>query len=191
MMKKIKYNRFIKPLLIFLLLLGSASFVSCKIDISSIDKEIAYLNEKEVSIFSYKDDYPLFKKINSYVIIGNVSNISLRRNVNIIIVNASTYYKDLNVDFVNSLYDLLYGNSEVCVIFLRASNYNFFNDTKFANEKNNYGTPKFAKIFHNLTFESQVLEVEFDVNNNDASLELDYPIIHYVHDLTKDFYALF
>ena len=99
---------------------------------------VDYLNQNNVSIYLFNEYVENDYGINNFSNLKSLDSIDLSNNYTCIIINVLKNHELLNKKIVESLYDLLLKDDKVMIIFYEGDNYNFFKNTRFANEKDYY-----------------------------------------------------
>ncbi|CCV63622.1 hypothetical protein BN85400450 [Alteracholeplasma palmae J233] len=146
---------------------------SCAKKIDS-DKEITFLNKNKAHIYAYKETEVVDTISSNFT---NIEDISLSYDFISIVIDCSKYYQNMTKDFIEDLYNLLNLNDHIMVLFVDAKNYNFFESTPFANEKNYYENVSYVHGFYNFSSVKGIVEINYGLTFDGEGSKFKYAII--------------
>lgn len=144
---------------ILLVLLFFFALCSCSKKESDL---IAYLNHNDVAMYLYNEAVEEDFGMDNFTRINTFNSEELTHSYSCIVINIESKRSLLTTEVVDSLYDLLLINNKVMIIFYEGENYNFFKNTRFANEKNYYDNV--AQICSYNNFNKEIKESFSDTN---------------------------
>lgn len=162
-----------KTTLIIFLITLCGFFSGCNTQEDVTDKRVNYLNSHKATISTFFSDDDNFYKINGYSVSYQDFDSISDYNYIVYVIDCSEHADKLSVNLLDLIYETLDSNDNVMVLFIGAENYDFFENTKFSNEKGYYGDNVYVKGFYNFSLHTQgIVEIDtyFEYENESNRL---------------------
>lgn len=141
---------FFKYLVVILTLFTISILVACNSNgKTELELNAEFLYKKNVRIFSYKS---VDTRLSQYGFDRSFNDIEQieKYDYTVILFDANKY-NTFDTDFLNEIYDLLFSNKKIIIIFANSSDLTFLEDSKFSFSDDNYIRPNKLNGYYNFS----------------------------------------
>lgn len=126
------------------------SAVGCKkTEQTEIDDRVDFITKHDTVIYSYQTSNASLKDYGFVDVFNDLSHINYE-SYTVLLFDASKY-RDLDIDFLNQVYDMLSLNSKIIIIFANSFDLSFLQNSKFSFSQDNYMLQTELNGFYNFS----------------------------------------
>ncbi|MCH3909021.1 MAG: hypothetical protein LKE31_01435 [Bacilli bacterium] len=118
----------------------AAILSSCSGGGSILDDAVFDINRDAISLYSYKDSYDDFSRVDAYFAFSESHDLPSVSSSGSIVVFDCSSFPEIPTSILDKLHNWLNSDIYVWVLFCDATDLSFFSGSKFDNEKHNYDT---------------------------------------------------